>query len=146
MFSPIVSVVLPTHNRVDFLRLAISSVRNQTEKNIEIIVVDDASSDGTTKFLSGLLKIDSRITVLKNSISLGGGGARNAGILASKSKWIAFLDDDDLWMENKLEVQLQALAKEPDAVACSCSYMQIDKNGKKNQINILSQKSFENLL
>mgnify|MGYP001176277459 FL=1 len=123
MTKPLISVVLPTHNRVSLLEKAIHSVLRQTEKDFELIIVDDASTDQTSEFLNQFVENDTRITVIKNIVALGGGGARNVGIYASKAKWIAFLDDDDEWVENKLSLQLERLNLSPVAVACSCSYM-----------------------
>lgn len=122
MKTPLVSVVLPTHNRAAFLERAIRSVLEQTEKNIELIVVDDASTDGTAELLNQLVRSDPRIRMLRNSESLGGGGARNAGIAASSGEWIAFLDDDDEWVATKLRLQLDKLRAYSSAVACSCSF------------------------
>lgn len=134
MTNPLVSVVLPTHNRADLLGYAIRSVLDQTERNIELIVVDDASTDDTLVILNQFAKIDSRIKLLRNPESLGGGGARNVGIAASAGEWVAFLDDDDAWMENKLRMQLEKLAAHPSAVACSCSYEAYTSNGSKKVV------------
>lgn len=130
MEFPLVSIVIPTHNRVRFLKRAIDSVFAQTIQNFEIIVVDDASSDGTAKLLLSLSGIDARILCLRNDSSLGGGGARNVGIEASKGTWVAFLDDDDEWVEKKLEMQLKVLNANPSAIACSGAYKQLFPSGR----------------
>ena len=122
MTSPLISVVLPTHNRASLLKKAIDSVLLQTERDLELIIVDDASTDQTSELLNEFVKIDARIKVIKNKVALGGGGARNAGIFASKGKWVAFLDDDDEWFKNKLSLQLEKINLSPSAVACSCDY------------------------
>lgn len=122
MTIPLISVVLPTHNRVEFLEKAINSILMQTAKNFELIIVDDASTDQTAELLDKFIKIDARIRVIKNKVALGGGGARNVGIFASKGEWIAFLDDDDEWVESKLSLQLEKVNLSPSAVACSCHY------------------------
>jgi glycosyltransferase involved in cell wall biosynthesis len=120
--SPLISVVIPTHNRASLLKKAIDSVLLQTERDLELIIVDDASTDETSELLNEFVKTDARIKVIKNKVALGGGGARNAGIFASKGKWVAFLDDDDEWFKNKLSLQLEKINLSPSAVACSCDY------------------------
>lgn len=117
-----ISVIIPTHNRADLLARALESVLAQSFRDLEIIVVDDASSDNTQAMLTTLMAKDNRIRVLSNASPQGGAESRNVGIAASRGKWIAFLDDDDMWLPNKLEKQLAALAKHPKAVACSCAY------------------------
>jgi len=116
-------VILPTRNRLALLRRALTSVRAQSEPRLELIVVDDASSDGTGAYLEQLPAEDARIRVLRNAVPVGGGGARNAGIGLSRGAWIAFIDDDDEWLPHKLERQLQTLSANAAAVACSCSYI-----------------------
>lgn len=120
--SPLISVVMPTHNRASMLKKAIDSVLQQTETDLELIIVDDASTDETSELLNEYVKTDARINVIKNKVALGGGGARNVGISASKGKWVAFLDDDDEWFKNKLSLQLEKINLTPSAVACSCNY------------------------
>jgi len=122
MTSPLISVVLPTHNRVSLLKKAINSVLLQTERDFELIIVDDASTDGTPEFLKQFVKTDARIKIIINTVALGGSGARNTGISASRGKWVAFLDDDDEWFKNKLSLQLETINLTPSAVACSCNY------------------------
>src|SRR5262249_30349307 len=90
---PRVRVVVPTFNRLALLRVAVASVQAQTEADLEIIVVDDRSTDGTPEWLEQLARQDRRVTVVRNERSLGGAGARNAGIERAQAPWIAFLDD-----------------------------------------------------
>ena len=100
-----VSVVIPTHNRVDLLPRAIESVLNQTYNDIEVIVVSDGSSDGTDVFMGKYIG-DSRVRYITYKPARGGNYARNTGIDASNGDYIAFLDDDDEWLSNKIEKQL----------------------------------------
>lgn len=117
-----VSVIIPTHNRVNSLSNAIRSVLNQTYQDFEIIIVNDASSDETIEMVAKLQTQDKRIHLINNPKPLGGAEARNLGIQASKGTWVAFLDDDDEWLPQKLAKQMQALAHRPKAIASSCSY------------------------
>lgn len=102
---PIISVIIPTRNRPDTLRRAISSVRAQTHKDIEIIIVIDGPDEQTNNELAKLNDNQLKIVSLPNSV--GGSAARNTGINHATANWIAFLDDDDEWMPNKLEIQIK---------------------------------------
>jgi glycosyltransferase involved in cell wall biosynthesis len=121
--DPLVSVIIPTRDRLELLQRAVASARAQSERRIEVIIVDDASTDGTPAYVASLPALDARIRVVRNASPVGGGGARNAGVERSRGSWVAFLDDDDEWMPRKLERQLQAIEAEPTAVACSCGYL-----------------------
>lgn len=110
--EPKVSVVLPTYNRADVLSRAIKSVLNQTLSDIELIIVDDASDDHTYDVVQSF--DDERIMYEKHAQNKGGGAARNTGISASRGKYIAFLDDDDVWYQEKLRIQLDSLENKPD--------------------------------
>jgi glycosyltransferase involved in cell wall biosynthesis len=127
---PKVSVIIPTHNRADFLRGALSSVLNQTYQNFEIIVVDDASTDDTAKVVAAFN--DERIRFLQHENNRGGSAARNTGILASQCDYIAFLDDDDEWLPDKLRKQIEVLVACPQEVGGVCTgCLDVDKaNGK----------------
>lgn len=146
MRQPLVSVVIPTHNRLKFLQRAMATVLGQTEQNFELIIIDDASTDGTGLYLANLATQDSRIQILSNTESKGGAGARNKGISSSRGKWIAFLDDDDEWMPTKLKRQLQALQAKPSAVACSCSFVQRFPSGISKTIKVPENVTLQQLL
>lgn len=120
---PMISVVIPTHNRRERLVRAIASVYAQTWPNIEIVVVDDASSDDTPAYLEGLALKDQRVRVVRNKFALGGGGARNRGIAEATGAYIAFLDDDDVWVPEKLEIQFSMLLAKPGVSAVSCGFI-----------------------
>ncbi|WP_036479491.1 glycosyltransferase [Myxosarcina sp. GI1] len=105
----IVSVVIPTYNRANILSQTVNSVLKQTHQNLEIIIVDDRSTDNTETVVSSIN--DSRIRYFCHSTNKGGAAARNMGIEAAKGEYIAFLDSDDAWVANKLELQLAAIQK-----------------------------------
>ncbi|MGF1734220.1 glycosyltransferase family 2 protein [Photobacterium satsumensis] len=98
-----VSVIIPTYNCVEYLPRALGSVLSQTHVDFEVIIVDDNSSDETQAYLSHLF--DKRIKVLKTT-GVGASEARNVGIRESSNDFIAFLDADDFWVEEKLKTQL----------------------------------------
>lgn len=100
------------------LKKALNSVILQTYRNLQIIVVDDASEDDTYYVVKGYMKSDKRIRYYQNSKSLGGSGARNVGIRAATGEFIAFLDDDDEWIKTKIENQVEHI-KSFDVVLCA---------------------------
>jgi glycosyltransferase involved in cell wall biosynthesis len=110
-----VSVVIPTHDRVDLVRRAVSSVLAQSLPPTEVIVVDDGSTDGTAEELR--LRFPS-VRVVELGERRGVSAARNRGIEESRGEWIALLDSDDEWREAKLERQLAALAAVPGHRIC----------------------------
>jgi len=106
--NPKVSVVIPTYNRATKVQNAIESVLGQTLSNIEVIVVDDGSSDGTGKILQETYGDRIRYFAQANQ---GVSAARNKGLAEARGEWIALLDSDDLWEKEKLERQFQALER-----------------------------------
>lgn len=103
--KPIVSVIIPTRNRPVLVRRAVQSALTQTFKDIEVIVVIDGLDEATGVDLSQIN--DPRLTVIELPNNLGGCGSRNAGVTEAKGEWIAFLDDDDEWLPQKLERQIE---------------------------------------
>lgn len=107
----VISVIIPTKNRAKLLPKAIDSVFNQTHKNIELIIVNDASTDATEDVINNYQSIDSRIIYKKNNESLKAQGAKSAVSDVASGDYIAVLDDDDIWLPGKLEKQLQYVEK-----------------------------------
>ena len=109
--SPVVTVVIPSYNSEKLIGRTIQSVLDQTWQDLEIIVVDDCSKDTTCSIVSRFIDSDDRIRLIKLSVNNGGPAApRNVGVEAAKGDWIAFLDSDDIWHPQKLELQM-AVAK-----------------------------------
>lgn len=104
---PDVAVVIPTRNRRAWLAQTLGSVLAQQEVAVEVVVVDEASSDGTAEWLAGLG--DPRVRTLRHDVPRRLPGARNAGAAASSAEVLAFVDDDDLWARRKLRLQLDAM-------------------------------------
>lgn len=106
-----VSVVITTKNRCKLLNKAVKSVREQTFGDFDCVVVDDGSTDETEKLMSHVMKEDKRFHYIKilPENSRGGNYARNLGILSTAGEYVAFLDDDDVWMPEKLELQSRFL-------------------------------------
>lgn len=119
----LISVVIPTRNRRARLSSAVRSALDQTWPRVEVIVVDDASTDGTPELLQALAAEDERVRVIRNEAPCGGPCSRNTGIAAATGPYIAFLDDDDLWMPSKLRVQHDLMKADPGASAVSCGFV-----------------------
>lgn len=117
--TPVVSVVIPTRNRADILLRSVSSALAQTLHQIEVIVIIDGYDPRTTEALKSVA--DVRLCVLQVAESAGAAEARNRGVQAARGAWIAFLDDDDEWLPNKLERQLEAVERSSAAVPVICS-------------------------
>ena len=115
MTNPLLSVVIPTWNRAHIVCEAVDSALKQRPGQVEVIVVDDGSTDGT----AGLLKqtFGSRIHLLPLAVRRGPGGARNAGALLACGEFLAFLDSDDIWLPGKFDAEQRVFAEFPDANA-----------------------------
>jgi glycosyltransferase involved in cell wall biosynthesis len=109
---PEVSVIITTFNRAHFLREAINSVLSQTYQDFEVVVVDDGSTDDTRETIKSYTDPRVKYIYQKNQ---GAGAARNTGLQASEGRLIALLDADDIWLPEKLELQIKALALNPRA-------------------------------
>ena len=115
----IVSVIIPTYNGAEFIEETIESVLTQTLPDIEIIVVNDGSTDDTTKLLE---PFQPRIKVLSNPGNLGIPASRNVGIHAASGKYIGFLDHDDLWKPEKAARQVELFERHPEIGFCFTDY------------------------
>jgi len=101
--NPLVTVYIPTFNRVDLLKRAVESVRNQTYTNLEIIIVDDCSTDDTHQYLAEIVKLDSRIKYFIKEKNSGACVSRNIAIKNASGEYITGLDDDDYFLENRVQ-------------------------------------------
>jgi glycosyltransferase involved in cell wall biosynthesis len=115
--NPLVSAIIPTYNRAHLVTDAVDSILGQTYPEVEIIVVDDGSTDDT---LARLARYGSRIRVISQK-NAGPAAARNRGIAAATGEFVAFLDSDDLWLPEKLERQVRMLERAGRSVPCCVS-------------------------
>jgi len=127
---PVVSVIMPAYNCSAYLEEAIRSVIAQTVTDWELIVIDDCSTDDTYAVAQKIAQTDSRIRLLQNPRNVGVAVTRNTGLELCRGQYIAFLDSDDFWYPNKLEVQLQTM-EQKNARFCYSTYAIIDRNGEK---------------
>lgn len=100
--KPLVTVYMPTHNRVELLQRAAESVLNQDYQNIELIIVDDNSTDSTPEYLAELVKKDSRVSFFRNEVNSGACVSRNKAIFSAKGEFITGLDDDDYFLPHHI--------------------------------------------
>lgn len=147
--QPLISVIIPSYNREKLIVNAVNSVLNQTYQNLEVIVVDDNSTDNTKSAIESLK--DQRVKYLKNEKKLGPSGARNVGIKVAKGEFIAFQDSDDEWLPDKLEKQMSLFEKkEYGLVYCAFRYNRKNLNyqfpSTKYGRNELEGDIFESLL
>ena len=117
--NPLVSVVIPAYNAESFIKEAIDSVLNQTYQNVEVIVIDDGSSDSTLEILKQY-ENSSKVKILTHpdNDNLGVSKTRQLGVENSKGEYIAFLDADDIFLPNKLEIQVDAIQQNEEAILC----------------------------
>lgn len=122
-----ISVILPAYNRKGTILRAVQSVLGQTYSDIELVVVDDGSTDGTGDVVTSIK--DPRIKFLRTEANQGACAARNLGVAAAQGEWVAFQDSDDMWYSNKLEMQLLAASKQDVDIVFSAMRL-VQKNGK----------------
>lgn len=105
--TPVVSVIIPSYKRVSSIMKSIDSALAQTVRDIEVIVIDDASQDGTVELVRDI--DDDRVVLLEHEYNKGANAARALGIAHARGEWVAFLDSDDQWLPTKLQRQLELL-------------------------------------
>ena len=127
---PLVSVVIPVYNGERFISQAIDSVLCQTYKNIEIIVVDDGSTDNTLQILETYKHLDNVTAIFhEGCVNKGVSSSRQLGVKSATGEYIAFLDADDIFMPRKTEIQVALLTKDPGAVLCHSAIEPICEDG-----------------
>lgn len=144
---PLLSVVIPTRDRADRLAGAVSSALDQSMSDLEVVIVDDGSVDGTVGVLDRLADADPRVRCVTGPGGRGAVAARNTGIAASTSPFVAFLDDDDRWVSTKAQRQLDELRTEAALVAVSCGHRVVDEGSGRTTVHHPPESAtFEQLL
>ncbi|NMG42015.1 glycosyltransferase [Chelativorans sp. ZYF759] len=126
--TPTVSVIMPLYNSVEFMDAGIESVLRQTFVDLELIVIDDGSTDESLNRAHRFAKKDQRVRVLSLRKNGGAAVSRNHGIEKARGRYIAFLDSDDLWQADKLELQLNSM-RERGAVFSYTDYAVVSLDG-----------------
>lgn len=126
--SSLISIIMPAYNSENTISESIQSVLNQTYKNFELIVVNDCSLDSTKKIIESFTHLDKRIKFVDKIVNEGVASARNTGLDHASGDFVAFLDSDDKWVENKLEKQLDIFAKHTDIDIVYSSYYRFNSS------------------
>jgi len=129
--KPVLTIIIPTFNRADFLKKSIQSVLSQTFTDFELIVVDDGSTDHT----GDVVREFSGIRYVSCPVNAGVSHARNLGIGLARGRYICFLDSDDLWVKNKLEKQIRWMESHPDCQWCYTNEIWIRRGVRVNPMN-----------
>lgn len=140
MSEPLISVIMPTYNQAEFIREAIASVLNQTHKNLELIVVDNYSTDDTQQAVASFH--DGRLRYYKFSNNGIIAASRNYGLRESKGKYAAFIDSDDAWFKDKLREQIDIMENDAGCQMTFCQFQASDVNGQPHG-KIFGPKDFK---
>jgi glycosyltransferase involved in cell wall biosynthesis len=129
--APTVSVIVPAYNRAHLIGRALESLRQQTYRDFEVVLGDDASTDDT---VATAQKAWPEIKVARLPVNRGASSARNAAIRASCGRFLAFLDSDDEWLPEKLAVQMDYLQRHPEVAVCACAYRKQWRDGRTSLV------------
>ena len=137
MENKLVSIIMPSYNTGNYIGESIAAVLEQSYTDWELIIVDDCSTDNTEQIVESFR--DERIRYLKNEKNSGAAVSRNKALLEAKGKWIAFLDSDDLWSEDKLEKQIRFM-QENEYYFSYTKYSEIDEESKSLNVMVSGPK------
>ena len=126
--NEMISVITPVYNAEEFLKETIDSVLSQTYENLEYILVDDCSSDNSPEIIKHYTETDSRVKYIKLKENSGAAVARNTGLENAAGRYIAFIDSDDVWYEDKLEKQINFMSK--DIAFTYTKYERMSEDGR----------------
>ncbi len=133
--APLVSVLLAVHNGEPYVRMALESILRQTVSDLELLVVDDASTDGTPAILGDL--DDARLRVLRNEDQLGLAGSLNRGLDEARGRYVARLDADDVSLPARLEQQLRRIRSAPDVAIVGSGAIELDDEGRLGPTHLM---------
>jgi len=147
MEKELVSIIMPCYNVSNYIRESIDSVFKQSYSNGELILVNDFSSDSTLDIIREFEQLDDRIVVLNNPENMGGARSRNAAIDIARGRYIAFLDSDDIWVEDKLDTQISFMETKKVGFTYSNYSPFIDSSGEiLNSIIAPKKVTYDELL
>lgn len=141
-----VSVVIPVFNKAKWIEETLTSVLHQSYKDWEAIIVDDGSTDNSLSVIRAFTDHNPGVWKIISQKNQGQCKARNVGIEHSSGEYVAFLDGDDLWAENKLEAQVRILDKETGAALVICPYLIYDEEGKNRNIRFVLHRNSKKML
>jgi glycosyltransferase involved in cell wall biosynthesis len=129
----LLSIIIPAYNRAHCIMRALESVRVQPLGDFELVLGDDASSDGTWDVVR---REFSEVKLARLEVNSGAAAARNAALRIATGEYLAFLDSDDEWLPGKLAAQLEFLKKNPDVAVCSCSHIFCRRDGIRREVRV----------
>jgi glycosyltransferase involved in cell wall biosynthesis len=140
------TIITPIYNAEDFLEETLQSILNQTYSNWESILINDNSSDGSLKIAEKFAQLDPRFRIINKTESGGAAKARNTGIEAAAGRFIAFLDSDDIWLPEKLDVQIAFMKKESVDFSYSSYYFISEAGDVTGDVIVPEQVTYTKLL
>lgn len=147
--NPLVSVVMPVHDAELYLRESICSVLNQSITSLELIIVDDASTDCSLSIIDEIASVDARVVRIAMQDNVGAAIARNRALASARGHYVAFLDSDDYWEPNKLEKQIKEM-EIAGLPICTCSYRMhyedSDGHGSEKIFHVRNRITYDDLL
>ena len=143
MDSDLVSVIMPVYNAESHVAEAINSVLDQSHQNLELLAVDDASTDESFKIMSDIE--DHRLRCVRLKKNSGAGKARNEGIRQAKGRYIAFIDADDKWLKEKLSAQIKFMKKEDIAFSYTDYFLMNEESELTHRVSSLPQVNFRTM-
>jgi glycosyltransferase involved in cell wall biosynthesis len=126
---PVASVIMPCFNHARFLRDSAKGILGQSEPDLELIIVDDCSSDDSWEIIQAIAKLDRRVKAIRHVRNQGASRSRNDGLRVATGKFIGFCDADDIWEREKLSVQMGLLQAKPEYQVTYCDTRIVDENG-----------------
>ena len=143
MDSDLVSVIMPVYNAESHVAEAINSVLDQSHKNLELLAVDDTSTDESFKIMSDIE--DHRLSCVRLKKNGGAGKARNEGIRRAKGRYIAFIDADDMWLKEKLSAQIEFMKKEDIAFSYTDYFLMNEESELTHRVSSLPSVDFQTM-
>jgi len=138
---------MPAYNSEKTISQAIKSALNQSYSNIELLVVDDCSNDGTNSIIKSFAENDNRVRLIINHVNLGVAQSRHNGVINARGDWLAFLDSDDVWKLEKLEKQVAVqLESNADLIYTGSAFMDADGNLREWNLSVPIEIGYHQLL
>lgn len=129
-----ISIIIPIYNAEKFLQQTLDSVQNQSYTDFECILIDDCSTDNSLQIAQDFCTNDNRFTIIQNDKNSGAGYTRNVGLRIAQGQFIAFLDADDIWTADKLQIQYTYMQNNPHVAISYGAYGNMDYRGNKTKI------------
>ncbi len=148
MINDLCSVIMPVFNSSQYIEEAVNSVLTQSYEKLELLIIDDGSTDNTLSMAKKMNKLDSRIRIVESCANEGVAQARNKGLREAKGEYIAFLDSDDLWSQDKLKAQIAFLKKDSKVDICFSEYSRIKSDGQiiTERVTVPLEGNYQSLL